>query len=974
MQDTLKSWCIKIKDVLKNPFKTKSRTFYLLFFILFITIFVLTAVSGALGSFFTFRTDDVIQYYPFMHNTIDKIKSGNFSFFDRSIFAGSSVFINSYYVPMDVFTLLTLFFSYFVKVESAYAFVNMLKPLSASLLLFYYLTNRRYKNSTAFIVSLILFVSGVTEVYYVFPVYLQLIVYGVLGMIISDKFMENKKYFYLVVIFALVCVLYDFYLAYMLMAFFMIYTFIMLFVDRKVDIIGKNSFIFRPCFYYYMIVNVFLLLVGLGIGMFIFLPSFEYITNDTFRSTSKIPLIGYLFFGSGGQENFKINYAHYFTNLLNFYIPNEPHRLMLIPAGGYVREHMSYYMTIFGLISFINFFFLKGKSNNRLKFFVVLLNLLYCFTIVVSILSANAVPYVRSYFIVFFINILAMARGVENFSIKKLKVYQTLIIEIILGLGIFILLYVMLSDDSLSIHLKQTDEYTLPIFITSIGIIFVYMVIMALLVLTRKKAVNYLKRIMIGVEIACAGVVLFSFIGGLDSGYYQDVSRIDDISQTLENNTTYKSDEGFRVAYDDWATRNRVNEGSIKNNFGSTNFFHSFYDADLNIFLHDVCDNYSTSWSNSVHILNQPYGQALFGIRYSVLVKGLDNEFMQEKPITLGDMYDMSYSDMYWNYYTQEMPDLIVYDKTIDTVPGYYTTTQKMETLLNYAFLPDISSIKYTEQNLLGKYPDISYGEYLKNLNIPHVSEDDISLKGNYRTKYITSSDVVCLDGTGAEVPEESGYYSKYYKYPLYLDSSFLRYPNFSFFVANQTVRNQDYEQLFVKDTAGLMHNMYYSNLFRQEGINDYTPQYLYVKYNSNVVSAPSIRLTAYDDKAYNEFITTQAKYNSHQRLHGNKLDISLDLEASDQIRIVKTQYTYSKDWSGDYETINVDGGFLGIIIPENTTHVDTTLTFIPEGFVLGGYVSLASTIFFTIIVCSYALYKKDSKNKPNEISVEDIT
>ena len=52
------------------------------------------------------NSDDLIQYYPYVSGFFDKIKQGNVSLYDTSLFGGVSFFSAAYYIPLDIFTFI----------------------------------------------------------------------------------------------------------------------------------------------------------------------------------------------------------------------------------------------------------------------------------------------------------------------------------------------------------------------------------------------------------------------------------------------------------------------------------------------------------------------------------------------------------------------------------------------------------------------------------------------------------------------------------------------------------------------------------------------------------------------------------------------------------------------------------------------------------------------------------------------------
>ena len=172
-----------------NPFLT----LLVLFAIVLIIVFIYTDDRGG---FLHMNSDDLIQYYPYISGFFDKIKQGNVSLYDTSLFGGVSFFSAAYYIPLDIFTFLAFLLSFFMENETAYAIMNFMRPVCGALLLYYVFT-RKFNTKVAFLCALILFCGGTTESYYIFPVYLGICFYAPLGMLLIDLCIEKKGYYYL---------------------------------------------------------------------------------------------------------------------------------------------------------------------------------------------------------------------------------------------------------------------------------------------------------------------------------------------------------------------------------------------------------------------------------------------------------------------------------------------------------------------------------------------------------------------------------------------------------------------------------------------------------------------------------------------------------------------------------------------------------------------------------------------------------
>lgn len=96
-------------------------------------------------------------------------------------------------------------------------------------------------------------------------------------------------------------------------------------------------------------------------------------------------------------------------------------------------------------------------------------------------------------------------------------------------------------------------------------------------------------------------------------------------------------------------------------------------------------------------------------------------------------------------------------------------------------------------------------------------------------------------------------------------------------------------------------------------------------------------------------------------------MKIKLDYTSKSYDRILKTYYTYSSEWkvnNSNFKTINIDGGYLGIVIPANSTSCDITLNFEPDGLQLGMTISSFTTSTFATICLAIYLNLKPYKKR----------
>lgn len=897
----------------KSIFNKRSDTIYVLTLIFMCVLLFVTFYSYRRGGFFNYSTDDILQYYPFMANFIESLKSGDLSLFDLSNFAGSSIFADAYYIPLDIFTFLTLVLSFIFKTETAYSIVNILKPILASYLMFYVLLRKGLSNKTSFFASLIYFSSGITQCYFVFPVYLGINFYIPLAMLFVDKFLEDKNYFFLITIFTIIVIFYDFYLSYMLLAFLMIYLLTSVYMQDDFSLFKKNTFIINKKFYSYLITSIILILIGLMISMVVFLPSFNYIINDTFRQT-------------GTYDLFKFDKDHYFTIFLNYFLPNEPHRLMLIGPGDYVKEHISFYQTILGFIFLCYFFSFKESKYRRLQLVVIVLNILSLFPIFSMIFSGNKVPYVRWFFIVFTFNFLAMCYAMDKDDLKiKCGIITNVIIRLVLITALSSFIYVFFFDDSLSIHMKKNDEIFLILLIPMI-LLGLYIVLFDIINKDRFKLLRYG---LLSIEIIASIILIFGFSIEVNKYYYIAEDRITAVNEMLIRNTDYKGDGVYRVHLDDWSSKRITNTSKIAKGFNIGSYFHSFYDADLNDLFTNVLRSESSSWNRKANDIYNLYTGSLFNNKYIVVNAKEEPYFPTEyyEKVYTGTHSKYNETNTYVIYELKDDNPFIVYDKVITSLESIGNMARLIETVMRYGYLD------------------------AKNLNVDidkfNVAlTNELNLKCKARVNYMYSDVTVeNIDG--------NNYFVYNIPYTFQQSDMLMAYS------LSSSIRSMAFEEYFILDKEGNQHEMHCNVAY----LDNYIPDKLYIRVDDTTLFK-GLDLYSISYSGYDIFLEEQSNYqNKIMELNGNKLHLSYETEAKPYKTIIKLPYTYSDNWviaQNGYEVINVSCGFLGIVVPENTMNVNLDLEFIPKGLNSGIIISSIGIGVFAFILIIYFLgYKK---------------
>lgn len=963
----LKKALNKIKDFWTFIWSNKTNPFYLLCIILFILLFFIVLYTNIKGGFFHINSDDVLQYYPYVSAFFNKIKNGTLSLYDTSLFGGTSFFSGVYYIPLDIFTFIAFIFSFLMEAEKAYAISNYLRPACGALLLYYVLIRKNMSVKTAFISSLILFVGGLTECYYIFPVYLGICFYAPLAMFVIDLILDKHGYFYLLIpLYVVIVIFYDYYIAYMLMAFFCIYLLMEMHLRDIYSLFGQNTFVINKNFWLIFLKFMSLILLGVLMSLVILLPSALYVVNETSRNNEFTDKSLWYF-----AYDDKFSIRHYFTQWINIFIPNETHRFCLNEAGDYMREHATMYITNGGVIYLIYLFFIRGKKEFRLKFWIILFNILFCIPLFSLIFSFNTVPYVRWFFIPYMINLYGMAVAMDK---NDLKVgdnpYLNIFPMVFLILGLITIIYTLIVAPEYYIHYKTTDLFFYPILVGSAICIVLYLIllIISFIFKLKKKNLKVIKRsfyIILACEVIFAGFMIFNNAYDANDYYFNQKDEMLSQKKTLYN-LGYNDIDGYRIHLDTSYAKNDLNANVLAGNVNFGHFFQSFYNTPLNKCLNDIYYESSTHWGRDFMGGNTLLEAPIWNTKYVVTSEN-DNAYFPS------NYYTTLLNDGSGNYYSlNDCPQFIVYDSCFitDNLNTLKNALERKTSILYsaYIYLPTLN-----EDGTL--YDDTKDNQrYLKAVNA--VKEANVSETTTTALSTMISNYYISVTLSNATTPEG---WSGYYYYPLQNNKTALSvlqkdvifaYPSY-----NETRRINDDNYLMVlnneqKTLSGFHNNEYFNHdediyAFAMKVTDDS------LSYNKTVT------LFGYDDELYTNFIKKQNTYtNKYYCLDGSTMKIKCDFPNT-KSHIIKTAYTYSDDWvikNSDYKLIDVDGGFLGIVIPENVTSVDITLKYEPAGFKTGLAISsLSLTIYLSmalpiciIIIKKRKRIKEGLKNEEN--------
>ena len=470
-KDKIKSF---YNNIFSNPYKTTLYTGALVFVILLIYyIFIITVKDN----FYSAYSDDVYQYYPMMIDFVDGIKSGKWSLFSYTNYLGSSVFSDTYYVPLDHFTLIIFVLSFIVPTEIAMSIVELLKLIAGMMSLCLFMSFKGYKTKWIHLIGLLYFASSGITCFSCFPSFTSLAFYLPFSLVIAHAFLKKKWYF--VPPFTMLCALYNYYLAYTVFAFMAFTILVMLILEKE----KWYKVIYKTAIY------VGLIIFGLLMSSIVFLPSVLFILKSTSRSVVegsslskmifiiksyiKLPLdyiVGFfkmiknVFVNGVGlikvnniviRDSFaqarcylhtisKDRYVDGIKYFSSFFDPEVLYRIMgssFVPStpssfygylGSYFLEHASIYITGVGVLISSYVWFLKDYKSRVFKIVLPVLVIFVSLPIFSYIFSANlSVLYTRWVNVLTIPLLLIAAHVLEETNLENIKIKHMIILCVV---------------------------------------------------------------------------------------------------------------------------------------------------------------------------------------------------------------------------------------------------------------------------------------------------------------------------------------------------------------------------------------------------------------------------------------------------------------------------------------------------------------------------------------------------------------
>lgn len=563
------------------------------------------------------NSDDILQYYVILEGFIRSVKEGSLSLFDLNNYFGASLFSNLYYVPLDIFTFITLIFSLIFPTVLAISLTEMVKIVAGVVLVMIYLSLKKYSTRTIFWVGLIYFVNGGSVSFMNFPAFLTMTVYLPLALIVIHYFFE-KKYF-VVPLYVVLVVFYNFYLAYMLLAFISFAYIIEYFKFHKFQI---KTFLFKGF--------SFLLLILLGVVMssVVLLPSITFISEETARGVATFkPWIIDLKFVELKLFDLQV-YIRYFAKL---YSPQRPVSFRGF-LGDYKLEHVSNYMTIIGFVMMLLVFFMRDKKSRVYQVMFGFLFIFMVFPVFSSLFSGTyimemfgggeqaAYPYNRWLNVVALLEVLVIAHVLETYRFKTFKSWQMLVVGVpVLALGIYLVIYYGKNLEDETGFVLDSLTYDRRLMIVSLVVL-----LLALIIVLFKK--YRLLKILIFAEV----VVAVGYIFASGFGSYNRITEFKTANKINEFLNDNIDEDQFTRVYVDMYNIDNVEDYNFNQMISfptNTRVFHSWTDSETDYLGHLIFKSYTSTVferqsKNDMNYFSY-YLSAFLGYRY-VLTQPID--------------------------------------------------------------------------------------------------------------------------------------------------------------------------------------------------------------------------------------------------------------------------------------------------------------------------------------------------------------
>lgn len=923
----------------------------------FLVLFIYQLVLFSLGLYFHSNSDDLAQYSPILIQYINYFKEGNFSFYNFSNNTGASIFADTYYVPIDIFSLLAFLLSFIMNGTIAFSIANLSKIFFGVIVFAYFLQRKGIKNCNVCLLSLMYFSFGGCWTLLTFPTYFSLFFYLPLSLLFLDFYNKGKTW--LMPLYSFALVMYNFYNAYALFI-FMVLVFVVVKVRddykglkmlaKDVVLLGLN------------------MVLGVIMGFVLFVPSVLYILNYSVRNNA-----WYMWL-------FDVDMYVNMVRKLFVYDPGA----FTFNSGSYVLYQFNYYIGVVGIFLLVLLFTMKDRVSRIYKWSLCCVLVLMIIPVFSMIFSGVAIPYTRWFNFINIILIYMLGHVLENYDFSTLKGKKLLsVVGFIVGLY-----FVCLVAEIIMLFVKDSYSDIYNFFANFlIFIVFgVFVMLFALFILIKKKE---LVVFVWALEMGLAAAVNLSV--PLEYHWWK-IEKFESLNELVDS-IPLNEGELSRVYIDE---KQYNLSRHISSSFVNEWSFHSFFTKYMYSYLDLSEQDEKVLYTGYLNRLN-PYSSRVMDYKYVAIRENRGNyslpnfEYLYSKEgymVYENKAYQPFY--VYDSYYNEkDILDLTSYKSYLEleralskgvVLDGEYEGLEKLEIDYDYSRTQIKSIFSEADKKIdFTKYNDFGYDDgyvYFKDSDMVDVASiqvvyndgsigecepitdliackyssniKEINIDGDYSDlKYLVTVSVNEKEYVLLLLDEKEGEYNylNYYAGFEHVDRSvFLnKGKETSKLCVGSVCDISDFEFDHILISVAEL-------ICREEVWEGYNFEYYYDNFDD--VENVSDRDIAMDKNLTYDNSTIRLQYS--------------DISESSKDRVVVIPVTYSEEWqidgnSDDYELVRVNGGFLGIIVKNNVKNIDVSITFKPTGVKTG---VIGSLLGFTIygVYCFFVSKKSEKK------------
>lgn len=916
------------------------------------------------GTYFNSNSDDVVQYAPILIQYINNLKSGNIGWFNFVNGFGASVFSDVYYVPIDIFSLLTFLLTFVMNDYVAFSCVELVKVVLGVVTFAYFLQKCKYNNKIVLMLSLMYFATSGAWSFSTYPTYFSLIFYLPASLLVVKYFIEGKKW--LLPLYGFILILYNFYNAYTLFVFMTLVYIVIMIRDHYVGIkkLIKDTLVF-----------VCHILLSVLMGMFILLPSVLYIVKWTGRNEGTfsilfdlkvyLKMLYKLFVYESGVDNLQNGMA--FT-------------------GTYANSQYSFYVGVLGMYILLMLFFLKDRVSKLYKWVLLSLVIMMVLPIFSMIFSGVGLPYVRwfSYIQIILLCFIGHVINLNECSFCKNKKNKTVFL-------VLIVLY-LISLVSFFVAGKITNNIMYLVLLVNILIGLICFSLFIVFWLTKQENL-----------IVCSFVV--EMIIAIAINLYIPFK-----TNALNNNMYYGSIkgnlDGLNISNYErtYLHSSSYNLNRRMNTMMSENVFHSFFSKDMKMLEIFVGDNAERNTTFFLANRYDPYYARILDYKYIMVDKTSDvndpfnnypSLFTLEKEnenyiVYKNNNYNPFY--VYESFYDEEkvfeyenVDMLFLEEKLYDGViiEGKYALNEEEFIYTDESkFIELNSKLELIKENDVYVHYATNYvamlpgtleikGESVDDLRSVQIVENGVYKKCEkendlYTCDFDRAIDKIVIE-TNGDINDDLYYYIKirdeddnlYFYYKIDDD---LKNKTINYYINNSA---SEYA-IFVNKNGDSQKCMYGFCNFENFDVDYVLLKIRFYIEENNKMYYKIMDLSDYASKNDKSLASNKnlSYNNSAIRIKYHRESVT----SNDQVIVLPV--TYSDEWKvsdSNYEVVRANGGFVGIVVKNGVSDIDVTLEFVPSGVRVGSILSRVGIGLYVIYVL-LIFYKKKVREEAKDL------